>query len=170
MRPEASEYAGFFERYVALVPEGDVLPVMAAQLDEMLAFLRSVPEASTSVLHAPYTWTFKEVLGHIADGERVFGYRALRFGRGDATPLAGFDETTFAKAADYNRLTFADVLSEFEAARKSNLWLYRNMPQEAWTRQGEANNAVVSVRALAYIIVGHSRHHTAILRKRLAAA
>jgi hypothetical protein len=167
MRPEATEYAGYFARYVDLVPEADVLPVMAAQLDEMLAFLRSVPEASTSVLHAPYTWTFKEVMGHITDGERVFGYRALRFGRTDATPLASFDENTFAQAADYNRLAFGDVLSEFEAARRSNLWLFRNMPDAAWTRAGEASNNVISVCALAYIIVGHSRHHMTILRKRL---
>jgi hypothetical protein len=168
MRPEATEYAGYFARYVDLVPEADVLPVMAAQLDEMLTFLRNMPEASTSVLHAPYTWTFKEVMGHITDGERVFGYRALRFGRADTTPLASFDENTFAQAADYNRLAFADVLSEFEAARRSNLWLFRNMPDAAWTRTGEASNNRVSVRALAYIIVGHSRHHMAILRKRLA--
>jgi hypothetical protein len=168
MRPEPTEYAGFFQGYVDLVPEVDVLPVMATQLDEMLDFFQRVPDASASVLHAPYTWTFKEVVGHITDGERVFGYRALRFGRGDTTPLAGFDENTFAQAANYNRLAFTDVVSEFEAARRSNLWLFRNMPDDAWSRQGEANKSVVSVRALAYIIVGHSRHHMAILRKRLA--
>jgi hypothetical protein len=169
-RPEATEYASFYSKYVDLVPEPDVLAAMTEQLSEMLAFLRSVPESAAVVCHPPYTWTFKEVVGHVTDGERVFGYRALRFGRGDPTPLAGFDETTFATAAESNRLPFADVVSEFEAARRSNLYLFRNLPQAAWTRSGEASNNPVSVRALAYIIVGHARHHTAILRKRLAAS
>jgi hypothetical protein len=169
MRPEPTEYAGFFQAYVDLVPETDVVPAMSAQLDEMLAFLRGVPESSAGVCHPPYTWTLKEVVGHLADGERVFGYRALRFGRGDTTPLASFDENAFARAAESNRLSFQSVVSDFEAARRSNLWMLRNLPEEAWTRVGEANNNRVSVRALAYIIVGHARHHTAILRKRLGA-
>lgn len=168
-RPEETEYASFYQKYVDLVPEPDVLPAMLSQLDEMLTFLRKVPDASTSVCHAPYTWTFKEVVGHITDGERVFGYRALRFSRADPTPLAAFDENTFATAADYNRLSFTDVVDEFEAARRSNLWMFRNMPTTGWTRSGQASDNPVSVRALAYIIVGHARHHTAILRKRLAA-
>jgi hypothetical protein len=100
----------------------------------------------------------------------VFGYRALRFGRGDSTPLPGFDENAFASAAESTRLPLADLVSAFEAARRSNLWLFRNLPAAAWARSGEANNNRVSVRALAHIIVGHARHHTAILRKRLAAA
>jgi hypothetical protein len=168
-RPEATEYASFYQKYVDLVPETDVMPALTAQLDEMLAFLQAVPEASASVCHAPYTWTFKQVVGHITDGERVFGYRALRFSRADTTPLAAFDENTFATVADYNRLAFADVVDEFETARRSNVWMFRNMPTAAWTRSGKASDNTVSVRALGYIIVGHARHHLAILRKRLAA-
>jgi hypothetical protein len=167
MRPEPTEYAGYYQRYVDLVPEADVLPALAAQLDEWLAFLRSVPEADAVVCHPPYTWTLKEVVGHVSDGERVFGYRALRFARADTTALPGFDENAFAATAESNRLPLADVVSEFEAVRRSNLWMFRNLPEAAWVRSGVANDNRVSVRALAYILVGHARHHHAILRKRL---
>jgi DinB superfamily len=166
-RPEPTEYAGFFAGYVNLVPEADPRPVLAAQLDEVLAFLRTVSEADASTLHAPYTWTFKEVIGHVADGERVFGYRALRFARGDTTALPGFDEALYAREAQSNRLPFAEVLSDFEAARRANVSLFRSLPDAAWARGGEASGAYLSVRALAYIIVGHTRHHFAILKKRL---
>lgn len=166
-RPEPTDYAAFYETYVKLVPEADILPAMGTQLDNLLAFLRAVPEADAGVLHEPYTWTLKEVIGHVTDGERVFGYRALRFARGDATPLAAFDEKLFAQASNYNRLPFADVVGEWAAARQSNLWLFRNLPEEAWTRDGIASDNRVTVNALAYIIVGHARHHAAILRKRL---
>lgn len=168
-RPEPTEYAPFFAGYVGLVPEADVLPAMAAQLDETLAFLRGVSEAQSAVVHPPYTWTLKEVIGHVSDGERVFGYRALRFGRADTTPLAPFDENLFARSANFNRLALADVVGEWEAARRSNLYLFRNLPAEAWARTGPVSADPVSVRALAYIVVGHARHHLAILRKRLGA-
>jgi hypothetical protein len=167
-RPETTEYAAFFGTYIDLVPEADILPAMHDQLPEVLGFLRGVPEAQANVCHPPYTWTVKEVVGHLTDGERVFGYRALRFARGDTAPLAAFDENPYVKAAAYARLALADVVSEYEAARRSNLWLFRNLPDTAWARSGTAGGNPVTVRALAYIIVGHTRHHTAILRKRLA--
>ena len=168
-RPDSTEYAAFYEKYVSLVTEADVVAALAAQLDEMLAFLRSIPEAQAGVTHPPYTWTVKDVVGHLTDGERVFAYRALRFARGDATPLPGFDENAYAPAADYSRLPLADVVGEFEAVRRASVSLFRNLPTAAWTRGGEANDNRVTVRALAYILVGHVRHHTAILRKRLGA-
>jgi hypothetical protein len=168
-RPDSTEYAAYYGKYIDLVPETDILATLDKQLDELLAFFRGIPESQGDVCHAPYTWTVKEVIGHLTDGERVFGYRALRFARGDTTPLPGFDENPYAKAAEYKRVTVADVVSEFEAVRRSNIWLFRNLPEAAWTRTGEANNNPVSVRALAYILVGHSRHHGAILRKRLGA-
>lgn len=169
-RPEPTEYAPFYSTYIGLVPETDVLKAMGAQLDEVLAFWRSIPEAQGDVCHAPYTWTVKQVIGHLTDGERVFGYRALRFARADATPLPGFEENDYAKTASYERLALADLVSEFEAVRRSSLWLFRNFPPEAWARTGPANDSPVSVRALAYIVVGHVRHHGGILRKRLSAA
>lgn len=167
-RPDATEYAAFYGKYIGLVPEGDVLAAMAAQLDETLAFWRAIPEAQGDVCHPPYTWTVKQVIGHLTDGERIFGYRALRFARGDETPLPGFEENDYANPANIAHLKLADLVSEFESVRRSTLALFRNLPAEAWARGGLANNSRVTVRALAYIVVGHVRHHGGILRKRLA--
>jgi hypothetical protein len=169
-RPDLTEYAGYFSKYIDLVPEPDILPLLTTQLEEMLAFLRAIPESQSNILHAPYTWTAKDVVGHLTDGERVFGYRALRFARGDATPLPGFDENEYARSAEYSRLPLADVVSEYEAVRRSNILLFRNLPAAAWDRGGKASDNYLSVRALAYILVGHTRHHGAILRKRLGVA
>jgi hypothetical protein len=166
-RPGPTEYAPFYAGYIAHVPEEDVLAALETQLADMLALLRAVPEAQGNVRHAPYTWSVKEVVGHLIDGERIFGYRALRFSRGDTTPLPGFDENEYARAAEFDRLPLRDLIDELEAVRRSNVWLFRNLPAEAWQRSGQANGTPVSVRALAYILVGHGRHHTAILRKRL---
>jgi hypothetical protein len=165
--PEPTEYAPAVASYVALVPEDDILAVLESQGQEMIALLRPVPEEQGGVRHPPYTWSIKEVVGHLTDSERIFAARALRFARGDAAPLPGFDEEVYARVAAFDRLPLAALVSELEAARRSHVWLFRNLPAEAWRRTGVANGKEVSVRALAYILAGHARHHTAILRRRL---
>lgn len=165
-RPTPGEYAAFYETYVMLVPEDDILATLQPQLDEMMDLRRSIPEAESLVHHAPYTWSTRQVVGHMTDAERVFGHRALRFARADATPLPGFDETAYVNAAGYDRISLEDLAAEFEAARRSNILLFRNLDDDAWRRAGEANGHRVTVRALAFMIVGHARHHTNILRQR----
>src|SRR5262245_997170 len=124
-RPGPTEYAPYYGNYIALVTEDDVLATLEAQLGELLPLVRSVPEERAGDRHPPYTWSVKEVVGHLTDCERVFGYRALRFARGDATPLPGFDENAYARAAGFDRVPLADLVDEFEALRRSHLGLFR---------------------------------------------
>ncbi len=166
-RPAANEHAPYYGKYVALVTENDILDVLEQQRKDAAALWRSVPESQAGVFHTPYTWTIRQVLGHLIDGERIFAYRALRFARSDTTGLPGFDENIYARSGEFDRLALTDLADEFDCVRHSTLHLYRHLPQEAWTRTGEANGAAVSVRALAFIIAGHTRHHMGIVRKRL---
>jgi hypothetical protein len=168
-RPEATEYNPYYAKYTQLVPEDDLLGAMRSEITRTIAFLRQVPESEAGRLHAPYTWTIRQVVGHLIDCERVFGYRALRFARGDATPLPGFDENPYAVAGEFDRLHLADLADEYEAVRRSHVLLFSHLPEAAWLRRGVANNSEITVRALAWILVGHERHHMAIVRQRLAA-
>ena len=167
-QPEPSEYASYYGKYVKLVPEGDVVAAMRSELAQSAALLNGVADRDASICHPPYTWTIKQVVGHLTDCERVFGYRALCFARGDSTPLPGFDENHYARFAESDQRPLRDLAAEFEAVRQSHLYLFQNLPATAWKQRGCANGSDVSVRALAYIIVGHERHHTAIVRQRLA--
>ena len=168
-RPDPSEYAPPYASYVALVPE-DPLLAMKTERMKTLALLRDVPEAEALKHHPPYTWSVKDVIGHIIDAERVFGYRALRFARGDSTPLPGFDENPYVVAARFDRIPLGDLSEEYEGLRRSHLYLFGNLPESAWDLKGTASGHEISVRALAAVLVGHERHHTAILRKRLGRA
>jgi hypothetical protein len=167
-RPEPTEYAPYYEKYIALVPENDILNAMISAAETGLAFLAGISENNASICHPPYTWTIKQVVGHLTDSERVFGYRALRFARGDSTPLPGFDENAYAKAIQFDDIPLPDLLDEFADLRRSHVAFFEHLSDEAWQRRGTANNAAVSVRALAYILIGHERHHASILRKRLS--
>lgn len=169
-RPQVTEHAPYYANYIALVPEDDVLAVMRNQLEQDIAFLRAISEEQATILHPPYTWTIKQVVGHLADGERIFAYRALRIARGDATPLPGFDENEYARASEFSRLALPSLVEEFESIRRATIHLFQNLAPDSWLRIGTANDHPVSVRAIAYIIAGHARHHMSIVRKRLAGA
>jgi len=165
-RPDADEYLEYYGRYIARVPDGDLLGTLEQQNEDTMALLAAVPEAKGDFAYAPGKWTLKEVIGHVADGERVFSYRALRIARGDQTPLPGFDEKAWVPNAGCAGRTVADLLGELRAVRAGTLALFRHRPPEAATRRGTASNGPVSVRALAWIIAGHERHHLAIIRER----
>jgi hypothetical protein len=166
-RPEPTEHAPYWDRYIALVPEGDIVTTLANQLAETLPFLRGITEAQGNTRHAPYTWSVKEVVGHVTDTERIFGYRALRFARNDQTPLPSFEENDYVRNANFDACSLKGLVDEFEALRRSHVAFFGNLSDEAWGRTGLANNSAISVLALAYNIAGHERHHLAILRKRL---
>jgi uncharacterized protein (TIGR03083 family) len=165
-RPSPHEYSPFYADYVASVPEGDVLDVLEAQQHEMLALLRPLAEAQWRSRYAPGKWSVGEVVGHLCDAERIMAYRALRFARGDQTPLAGFEENDYVPPARFDERSPDSLLAEFEAVRASTLALFRHLPADAAERVGSANGAEVSVRGLLYIIAGHDRHHAQVLRDR----
>jgi hypothetical protein len=80
-RPAPSEYAQHYAGYVARVPEGDVLDQLASQIAETRALLRDLPPSRAVHRYATGKWSVAEVVGHVADAERIFAYRALRIGR-----------------------------------------------------------------------------------------
>jgi hypothetical protein len=164
--PQSDEYAPFYAGYVALVREDDVLYLLARQPADLRHLCGGLSDADALARYAPGKWSVKEVVAHLADAERIFAYRALRVGRGDATPLPGFDENAYVPASGADRRPLAELLDEFEAVRAATLALFRGMPEEAWERRGVASGAPVSTRALAYVAAGHAQHHLELFRER----
>jgi DinB family protein len=165
-RPATDEYAPYFERYISLIPDQDVLKAIEKQLPATVAFLRSIPAERAGFRYAPEKWTVREVIGHVIDAERVFAYRALCFARGDSAELPGFDENAYVQNASFDQQALDDLIEEFEHVRESNLFLFRHLETPAWERTGVSNGDRISVRALAYIIAGHVEHHLQVLRER----
>jgi uncharacterized damage-inducible protein DinB len=165
-RPEANEYAPYYEKYVSLVPDTDLLGTLERQGAETLALLRALPEERGGHRYEPGKWSVRQVVGHINDGERIFAYRALAIARGERAPLPGMDQEEYMAGVDFDTRTLASLLDEFESVRASTLHLLRHLSPEAWARRGTASDNQVTVRALAYIIAGHEAHHLGVLRER----
>lgn len=163
-RPQPDEYSSFFARYVDLAPEDDVLGAMQAQESlthaQILAFADRPDHR-----YAPDKWSVKQVVGHMSDTERLFGFRALWFARRDPSPLPGMDQDEWMRVSDFTA-PLADLLSEFETARLNNLFMLRHLSPDAWERRGIANGHSFSVRASAHGMLGHERAHLKILEER----
>ena len=143
---------------------------LVAQRTRLLDFLSPLTDEQAGYRYAAGKWSVKEMIGHLADAERIFAYRLLRIGRGDDTPLPGFEENDYVRAAGSDRRRIRDLLDEWAAARDATAALVRGLPPEAWECRGTANGAVISARALVYIILGHVEHHRSILEERYGLA
>lgn len=163
-RPSEEEYAGSAGKYIRLVPEGNIIDILLAQEKQMTELLASLTESQSVYRYAEGKWMLKEVVGHIADSERVMTYRLLRFARGDQTPLPGFDQELFIPP--FGSWTTAQLAEDYQAVRQSTISLLSGLPAEAWSRKGTANNVSITARALAYSIAGHELHHMGVIRNR----
>lgn len=164
-RPDPSEHAPYFGKYIALVPDGDIVQSLAAVRDETLSVLKSVSAEKSLHRYAPGKWSIRESYVHLIDAERVFGYRALRFGRGDQTPLSSFDQDSYVGPSEADARDWSGILEEYRVVRAATISLFGNLPAAAWTRTGISNGIQTSVRALAYIAAGHDIHHRNLLRQ-----
>jgi hypothetical protein len=167
--PEKSEYAEFYETYVSLVPEAEIFPAMENQIAEVQNVFAEIAEEKGGYAYAEGKWTIKELAGHLIDAEKIFAYRALRIARADQTPIEGFEQDGYIETAKFNDQKLADLVEDFKLLRQVNVRFFKNLPAEAWPRTGTASNAEISVRALAFIIVGHVRHHLNVLKTRYLA-
>jgi hypothetical protein len=165
-RPAPGEYLEYYEKYIARVPDGDIIETLARNADETLALLRHQPAQFADYAYAEGKWTVKEVVGHLCDAERIFTYRLLRIARGDATPLSGFDENTYVPAGQFQDRTLESLLEEFAAVRAATIALIAGLPDDAWGCVGVANDSPISARAIAFIVAGHEMHHREILLTR----
>lgn len=165
-RPSPDEFAPYYHAYVAGMPDVDLLRLLEDQAEDTQALLRELGEERGDHRYAPGKWSVKEVVGHIVDAERVFAYRALCIARGDQTPLPGFDQDAYVAAAGFGRRALADLAEELADVRRASLRLLAGLDEEALGRAGVANGVPVTVRALAWIIAGHERHHQRLLRER----
>jgi uncharacterized damage-inducible protein DinB len=129
-----------------------------------------VTEQQSCVLHAPYTWTIKQVVGHLIDVERIFAERLHHISSNDLQPINGMNQDEYVANADYQSPTLASLVDELLFCRQANLLLVRRIKPSAWDNRGMASGHPVTARALVWMLVGHIMHHMKIVERRLTAS
>ena len=164
--PQADEFDPYFAGYISRV-SGDALYILDEQRTVIRNSLTSIDEPQACILHEPYTWTIKQVVGHLIDVERIFGCRALRFAVRDPQPLPGMDQDLYVERLNYEDVTLIALAEELDGLRQSHVQLFRRVPQETWDYRGIADGQEMSVRAIAYVMAGHVIHHLTIVNQRI---
>jgi hypothetical protein len=165
-RPSDGEFAPFYAGYVSLVPEDDVMGVLERQVSDIRIQLQACPPEREIFRYAPGKWSVREVVGHMSDAEKIFGYRALCISRGEQAALPGFDENHYVALSTFAQCRLAELVDELVLIREANLVTLRRLDAAAWQRWGNASGKPVSLRALAFVMAGHVRHHLSVLGAR----
>jgi uncharacterized damage-inducible protein DinB len=166
MRPAKGDYSEYYQQYIDLVKDDNILKVLTEQNKETQNILNSFPKDKGEFRYAEGKWTIKEIIGHLMDVERIFAYRALSIARGEKKSLPGFDQDEYAKNGMFNQGTLSDLNYEFRLLRECNILLFKGLDKSVWQNRGLANDTEVTVLALMYMIAGHEKHHTNILNER----
>lgn len=164
-RPQPDEYSAYAARYVDLVGNEPILEILSNLKESTFKFFMDLDVNKANYAYAEGKWTIKQVLGHMADTERIFAYRALAFSHESIT-LPGFNQDVYMENATFNSRTLEDIANEFKTIRETSLYLFRPMTEAQSTQKGIANGNPFSVRAYAYMMAGHEMHHINILKER----
>ena len=158
--------APYYDSYIALIEDSDIISTLEEQMNSTYEFLNNIGEEKGNYAYQPGKWSIKELVGHLADSERVFGYRALRFARNDKTELAGYEQDDYVANSNFKERTLKDLAEELLYLRKSNLILFRSFTDDMLKMTGIANESEVSVDALLFIIAGHEKHHINVIKEK----
>ena len=164
--PDRTEAAPYYFTYIDKVPPGDIRTILETQGAETIATLSAISEDRSLHRYAPGKWSIRELVHHVNDSERVFAFRALWFARELGAELPSFDQDIGVAAGGADQRSWKSIVEEFRAVRAASVTLFNTLPDEAWQRHGVASGNPVTVRALAYIVAGHTAHHMQILRER----
>jgi uncharacterized damage-inducible protein DinB len=165
-RPQPTEAAPYYSKYIDLVTSDEIVPAMKDQFGETVRFLEGISEEQSLNSYAPGKWTIRELLNHVNDGERLFLSRAFWFARGFQDAMPSFEQDIAVQFAKANRTSWASLVEEFKTVRAATISFFENLPDEAWSMSGVASDNPVTVRAIAYIIAGHVTHHVNVLNEK----
>lgn len=166
MRPKEEDHIPYFSRYINLVPEESIMPALQNNHQELVQFIRSIPVDKSEHKYSPEKWTIKQVINHMIDTERIFSYRALRFARGDAQQLPGFEENDYAANANLKYTNLNLLSEEFDAVRKSTILLFKQLGEKELLLSGMMASGKTNVVSLGFTICGHAKHHMSIIQER----
>jgi hypothetical protein len=166
MRPKKEDYLPYFESYINLIEEGDIISALKANHQSTLDFMEAIPRQKVSYFYDDGKWTVKQVFNHIIDTERILSYRALRFARGDNQITPSFDENLYAANANLGETNMQLLMDEFDSVRLSNVLMFKQLTAKELAYKGKMSAGETSVLALGYFMCGHVQHHVNVVKER----
>lgn len=166
-KPTKEEYDPYFQQYIDLVSTEDYFESFEKNTEEIHSYFEKVPSKKHNYAYDKDKWSIKQVLMHIIDTERIFAYRLLVILRKDnVTKLQSYDDNLYASNVNVDNRNMSSLLEEFNAVRKNTLFLLRNVDEDQSQLVGEIGQNTISIRAIAYLLLGHPKHHMRVISER----
>ncbi|MCK9211551.1 MAG: DinB family protein [Ignavibacteriaceae bacterium] len=165
-KPEVTEYAPYHQRYIDLINTDDIFSFFKLQSEETVSLFKNINEVQASFRYAEGKWMMKEVLAHIVDSERIFGYRALAISHGEKNPLPGFAENEYVTNGKYQNRSLQSLLNEYAHLSSANLELFKTLDDEMLSQKGTASGKEITAKAIIFVTIGHEKHHLDIIKTR----
>ena len=156
----------YFDRYIHLCDDVELLDSLRKCIEEVDHFPLETWEQIGSKTYAEGKWTIKEILQHLIDTERIFGYRALAFARNESQRLPSYSEGEYAASSFANNRSFESLLEELTSVHQSFLLLYQSFTPEMLEKKGMGFKGEYSVASIGFIMAGHQRWHSKIIEER----
>jgi len=166
---KVEEYVPYQKMYLDLVSDKLIVDSLESSMSEFIIFFNSISEKKLDFSYQNGKWTLRELMLHMIDTERIFQYRALRFSRNDKTNLPGYDENFYVSNSNASNRNLVSLLNEYTAVRNSTVVLFNSFNENTMLILGNSGENTMSVRAIAYIILGHQIHHINIVKERYLA-
>jgi len=166
MRPNKEDHIPYFENYISLVKENEIVSALVNNKKETIDLISSIPESKQNYAYADGKWTIKQLLNHIIDTERIFCYRALRFARGDEQQLRSYDENLYAANAQLKNTTIEIQREEFNAVRDASILFFKQLTEKELKLIGQMESGQTTVLSLGFMICGHTARHMNVLKDR----
>lgn len=161
-----TDFEKYIQTYLELIPSENWISEMQIVSNQTVNLYREISEEQGDFAYAEGKWSFKLLLQHLIDTEKVFAYRALRFSRRDKSLVSGFDENTWAENSFAKTRSLESLIVEFELTRKLSLLFFTTLPKQAFGFTGFVIGNEISVEQIGTLIVGHNIHHLNVIRER----
>ena len=136
-----------------------VLEETPSRLDEIV---RAHPASRLRMRAREGQWTANEVIGHLGDGEWVYGYRLRLILCEDEPPLVGTKQDAWVAAQRHNQRDPRELVEVFRTLRGLNLALWRRLSPRELARTGDHNErGPESLAVMLRMTAGHDLSHLA---------
>jgi hypothetical protein len=165
-RPQQEDYKSFFDSYVKLLDNGDLIEIYSRQEEAVTHMIEKLSDRDADFRYEKEKWSIKEVLGHLCDSERMFNYWMFCIARNESNPIAPIHIGDYVVQANFAKRPLLQILEDWRSIRKSSLTLLKSLQPENLPNKAIFRDYPTTVLAMACIIPGHVQHHIDILRER----
>jgi hypothetical protein len=161
-RPKAmSETAEQYTRRIVGNVEGKKpVAVQAATAKRLERLIKGVPAGKLRKRPAADKWSVSDIVAHLADAEIVIGFRMRLILGAPGTPIAGFDQDSWAASGHYEKRDARKSVEQFRVVRGANLALLKSLTPEQWKHFGiHSERGQESIEHIVRMTAGHDVNH-----------